>query len=1060
MPIEQQIEYLKTLLESNNISILEEYLPQMFSQNIDSQKRIIDLFLEYTSSAIWSSGELRNILLNNRELYEYSENKLAEMIQQGVSILPLTVFKDSTTVLKATLNAGIYSPVLNMFSSAAYEGVDIELVANLICSDKIEFIPQGLQSNAKLLNILLNNNIYKYIDDFGSEGSLLDWSFSGDFVTPFTDDNVSLIISAYKRGKIESFPTGMSDNPVALRLTLDSGQYDSLLWFGPSAFNEENMAKLKELLKNNKINYIPVYLRNSNELLKFVIRECSKDLIREFSIEAFTIAEVEQIIVFLKNGLLQDIPECFCDSSDNNLQPTIVEMLLQNNLSKHITYFRESAFTESTLSLFYQKLREGKIDKIPLFLNGKSEVLEAIINSPKKSLLDQLKISAFTTESVNKFIQRADNIEDFMYLRMANAEEVLNNEETLNLLSKKFNDPSLKEKITSLLSKNSKIFESLNLGLLSSPFSVLGLDFIERISRFESIQKPLLRLSKSRPACIRLFARIVDVLNNSTLDITELIEKICINGLESNAYDSLLSDISDVDTLSEEDIWMFGYVLSKMENPFNIQSLNDLRNLKEKRTSAFNRANNSNELKQMGILKSNILEKRYGVNIREANFILSRYLPKTVKLDDLEKSGVDKAIIDALSLMKKVNECEDISILKEMLNNVPDIIDIDISLLLFAEERIRAAYAKMYNKTLYKPRAEDLSRNIKLSNVEYNGNKIEVYELNDDFAMQIHALGAYSDYETPNNFKDAWDIPEIVMHGLCTSYIRNDEIAVARSEHPILGFASYESAGMLLQGNYDLNSSNFNMCNSISGCNAGAFFPPSMLPDMTRHNHNETVLERRLLKGDGQFKRQPDYIVYITDSLENDELNSSLWEETKQAAQDFGVPIVLIDREKFLTREKNKMASKFDKFEKTKDPTMFSELFTTYMNNVVGNRYSNIKSSININNADKLFDYCIYTIVKLINKKEFDQASSLIVGLSSLLERESASFSVAKLASEKDRPKYLNKKSIVDYLLQCAKEPISYKQAEDIYQTEMAELKEITVSLSQSASQETEGWHL
>lgn len=107
-----------------------------------------------------------------------------------------------------------------------------------------------------------------------------------------------------------------------------------------------------------------------------------------------------------------------------------------------------------------------------------------------------------------------------------------------------------------------------------------------------------------------------------------------------------------------------------------------------------------------------------------------------------------------------------------------------------------------------------------------------------------------------------------------------------------------------------------------------------------------------------------------------------------------------------------------------------------------------------------MFDYCIYTIAKLISEKEFDQAASLIEGLSSLLGRESASFSVAKLASEKDRPKYLNKKSIVDYLLQCAKEPISYKQAEDIYQTKMAELKEITVPLSQFASQETEGWHL
>lgn len=47
MPIEQQIEYLKTLLESNKISILEEYLLQMFSQDIDSQKRIVIVHYQY-----------------------------------------------------------------------------------------------------------------------------------------------------------------------------------------------------------------------------------------------------------------------------------------------------------------------------------------------------------------------------------------------------------------------------------------------------------------------------------------------------------------------------------------------------------------------------------------------------------------------------------------------------------------------------------------------------------------------------------------------------------------------------------------------------------------------------------------------------------------------------------------------------------------------------------------------------------------------------------------------------------------------------------------------------
>ena len=75
-------------------------------------------------------------------------------------------------------------------------------------------------------------------------------------------------------------------------------------------------------------------------------------------------------------------------------------------------------------------------------------------------------------------------------------------------------------------------------------------------------------------------------------------------------------------------------------------------------------------------------------------------------------------------------------------------------------------------------------------------------------------------------------------------------------------------------------------------------YPPKEMIDNTRPTHNEMVLERRNNTNSTNFKRLPNYIVYIVDDINNEENfqeDNQLYQETLQASIDQGIPIVIVD---------------------------------------------------------------------------------------------------------------------------------------------------------------------
>ena len=128
--------------------------------------------------------------------------------------------------------------------------------------------------------------------------------------------------------------------------------------------------------------------------------------------------------------------------------------------------------------------------------------------------------------------------------------------------------------------------------------------------------------------------------------------------------------------------------------------------------------------------------------------------------------------------------------------------------------------------------------------------------------------------------------PKLADHGICTSYISNDQIATAVIKHPVLGFSNYENSAFLLAGNYDLNSNKVINNYSTSIYKPYNILPPREMINRTRQGHNEIVIER-LLNFLRKYKRLPNYIIYFVDGIDdpnNFSSSNSLYQETLQAA--------------------------------------------------------------------------------------------------------------------------------------------------------------------------------
>ena len=388
---------------------------------------------------------------------------------------------------------------------------------------------------------------------------------------------------------------------------------------------------------------------------------------------------------------------------------------------------------------------------------------------------------------------------------------------------------------------------------------------------------------------------------------------------------------------------------------FEIKTIEDLKNYEQVRNKWIEESLESNE---PSIVKGAVLEKVFGMSYETAEKLYKPYI-QGIKRSPEE---FPKDIVSFYSTLDIIFKENNLDLLRETAKRVrrkENIPEVDI---VHFRTILRSLYVERFNETLYT--IED-----KKEDEIYSGIKMfkAAGEKGDKpFNISLHSLGAYSEFDPVGDefsFREDWNRPKMSIHGICTSYIGNNNLGIANIKYTVLGFTGYEEESLLLSGPEDIYSSNHTFSIIEDEDSKSTHVMPKDMIDMTRHTHNEMVFERRI----GNAKRQPSYIVLVCDDYEHlkkvyesdlkrgryklkdgerleEEKESDLMYFALKAAKDFGVPIVVVEREKIAKHEHQVIQSRLDEFikdeklnrEETRE--YFHDLITNLENNHAGNR--------------------------------------------------------------------------------------------------------------------------
>lgn len=314
------------------------------------------------------------------------------------------------------------------------------------------------------------------------------------------------------------------------------------------------------------------------------------------------------------------------------------------------------------------------------------------------------------------------------------------------------------------------------------------------------------------------------------------------------------------------------------------------------------------QLTELDRMKLALLEKYYNMDLIEAANVVSKF---SSDIDNISVNNEYQAsIVEQIRAIKNIFESNDINTLSQV-SGLNILVETDLSSSTYLVEQTKEIFEQIYKENLYMPQEED-----KIGTITFNGKKMEIFDSNTGFSMIVKRIGI-----DDNNSQEIWNAmtkdgeygQKDLRYYTCTSYM-TDELLLNRDNdnEVILGFAQGTN-------NYSFDAiyphdahTPFYGGDAIYNDLNSSYMIPSTLEMNTDNNYNEVVINTLGIDEQGQMtKLQPDYVVYIKnqsnigiEALED----NSVWEKTKKVANEFGIPIVVIEKEKIRENEKTKIA--------------------------------------------------------------------------------------------------------------------------------------------------------
>ena len=516
-------------------------------------------------------------------------------------------------------------------------------------------------------------------------------------------------------------------------------------------------------------------------------------------------------------------------------------------------------------------------------------------------------------------------------------------------------------RVSQLYAKDNTILQSLNGELLKDQYQNIPNYKMQLIAKNSRFQDSILGLNDYEYS---LYNKIAQLVSQKT-DRWNRFEKNIVENLSDGYYGELISDLYEQakkgNKITAKDLENLTFLLSKpcssksffdeyladcyrsqgmdkenikqqeikySNNVFNITNKKELEHFEEIKelvcdtilanpslddeqltTPISKYLGHFNQLSELDRMKLALLQKYYNMDLEEASNIVNKFSADidSITVDDEYKAN----IIEQIRAIKNIFESNDINILSQI-GDLNILVQTDLSSSTYLVEKTKEIFEQLYKENLYMPKEDD-----KIGSTTYNGKNIEIFDANTDFAIIVKRVGA-----TNENSQEIWNRMtkdgeygrKDLRYYTCTSYMTDENLLNQDNEIEVtFGFAqgtnNYSFDAIYPHDAHTPFYGGDDIYNDLNG----SYMIPSTLEMNTDNRYNEVVINTLGIGENGQMtKMQPDYIVYVKgqsdldlEGLEND----PVWKKSKKAASEFGIPIVVIDREKVKQSEKAKIAN-------------------------------------------------------------------------------------------------------------------------------------------------------
>ena len=707
-------------------------------------------------------------------------------------------------------------------------------------------------------DLLSNNKINIHIDNSETSMQLIDYLLSDEDIL-------------YYVGK-SGYTFSKDDTNKIFKIVYekygDSYKFDSFLRYffandlSLSNFIKENITFFEKHLKKKGLS-VEYTLRKNEAFIDLILKNKYTNLIG--NIEEYSVTNLKQLANLIQSGV--KLPYYL---GNERYAQNIFELKSSFSTNELIELLR--LLKEKTI--YDRKLGNSEITSFAQLVQENIDYLIEIVSQTKTVPKCLIESSIFRDECIKR--NRIDlAVQCILPLDIIKDEELINAYcKELNINSKDFCDRY--KWLLDYYKNNNNIFNTFLASSLKNKIFNFNKEHYERFINDIEIQ---ITISKLNDKELTVLSRILDLYNYKDYDISSMIVNV-INNISN--YQELINSLN-INNISEQDLRNLVGVLQISHNQYQINNITSLQNYNNLKRQYFI-DNYSNDL---NVNKDNLLKMLFNIDLQEAQYIDYKYCHDNNNnniLLSLKNSELPPQIYNYLELINKIIECNNSNELITIFNN-SDIYDDEIPF----ESYLRGKYTELYSKSLYRIDEKNEVYGPKDSisyQANYNNKNIQVCVPRERFNFMIHCVGSCSIASDviDTNYRNDWlDRPQLQDHFVACSYINERGIYSIRSQGSIIfGFDTLENSAILGMGNTDIDSIG-RYANAYDGSrelqegngSRARYFVPSEILRTINDGYNEIVLERRNTdkSRNKEFKRKPDYIIMMAESMEQDNFN-------------------------------------------------------------------------------------------------------------------------------------------------------------------------------------------